>query len=95
MLLKTSITGWPIASEMNINSECFRSQQYAHFDGNKKRISKMTVLTLYFYHPLLQKQKPLATIDCESENQKVFDYFGKGGLKHYKNSKAKLNLTLF
>ena len=68
MLLKTSITGWPIASEMNINSECFRSQQYAHFDGNKKRISKMTVLTLSFYHPLLQKQKLLATIECESKN---------------------------
>ena len=68
MLFKTSITAWPIASEMNINSECFRSQQFAHFDGNKKRISKMTVLTLSFYHPLLQKQKLLATIECESEN---------------------------
>ena len=69
MLFKTSITAWPIASEMNINSECFRSQQYAHFDGYKKRISKMTVLTLSFYHPLLQKQKLLATIECESENK--------------------------
>ena len=68
MLLKTSITAWLLASEMNINSECFRSQQYAHFDGNKKLISKMTVLTLSFYHPLLQKQKLLATIECESEN---------------------------
>ena len=55
----------------------------------------MTVLTLPFYHPLSQKQKPLATIDCESENQKVLDYFAIGGLKHYKNSIAKLNLTLF
>ena len=69
MLFKASITAWPIASEMNINSERFRSQQYAHFDGNKKRISKMTVLTLSFYHPLLQKQKLLATIECESENK--------------------------
>ena len=68
MFFKTSMTAWPIASEMNINSERFRSQQYAHFDGNKKRISKMTVLTLSFYHPLLQKQKLLATIECESEN---------------------------
>ena len=65
---KISMTAWPIASEMNINSERFRSQQYAHFDGNKNRISKMTVLAPDFYHPLLQKQKPLATIDCESEN---------------------------
>ena len=70
MLFKTSITAWPIASEMNINSERFRSRQYAHFDGNMKRISKMTVLNLSFYHPLLQKQKLLATIDCESENKK-------------------------
>ena len=69
MFFKTSMTACPIASEMNINSECFRSQQYAHFDGNKKRISKMTVLTLSFYHPLLQEQKPLATIACESENK--------------------------
>ena len=69
MLFKTSITAWPIASKMNINSKCFRSQQYAHFDGSKKRISKMTVLTLSFYHPLLQKQKLLATIECESENK--------------------------
>ena len=89
MLFKTSITAWPIASEMNINSERFRSQQYAHFDGNKKRISKMTVLTLSFYHPLLQKQKLLATIECESENKEMLDYFGKYGLKHHKNSIAK------
>ena len=69
MLFKSSITAWPIASEMNINSERFKSQQYAHFDGNKKRVLKMTVLTLSIYHPLLQKQKLLATIDCESENK--------------------------
>ena len=68
MFFKTSMTAWPIASEMNINSERFRSQQYAHFDGNKNRISKMAVLTLSFYHLLLQKQTPLATIECESEN---------------------------
>ena len=95
MFFKTSMTAWPITSEMNIYSERFRSQQYAHFDGSKNQISKMIFLTLSFYHLLLQKQKPPATTECESENYKVLDYFGKGGLKHYKNSIAKLNLTLF
>ena len=76
-VFKTSMTALQIACEMNINSDHFMNQQYAHFDGNEKRISKMTVLTLSVYHPLLRKQIPLATMDCESENKESAELFWK------------------
>ena len=37
----------------------------------------MTVLTLSVYHPLLRKQIPLATMDCESENKESAEFFWK------------------
>ena len=76
-VFKTSMTALQIACEMNINSDHFMNQQYAHFDGNEKRNSKMTVLTLSVYHPLLRKQIPLATMDCESENKESAELFWK------------------
>ena len=66
-----------IACEIDLNSEHFISQAYADFDGNKKRISKMIVLTLSLYHPLLRKQIPLAAMDCESENKESTKLFWK------------------
>ena len=74
---KTSMTALQIACDMNINSKHFMSQQYAHFDGNEKRISKMIVLTLSVYHPLLRKEIPLATMDCENENKESAELFWK------------------
>ena len=77
-VFKTSMTALQIACEMNINSGHFMGQQqYAHFDGNEKRISKMTVLTLSIYHPLLRKQIPLRTMDRESENKESAELFWK------------------
>ena len=35
-VFKTSMTALQIASEMNINSDNFMSQRYAHFDSNEK-----------------------------------------------------------
>ena len=71
------------------------SQQYAHFDGNEKRISKMTVLTLSVYHPLLRKQIPLATMDCESENKESAELFWKIWIEALQefNSEIKFNPT--
>ena len=48
-VFKTRMTALQIACEININSEHFMSQQCTHFDGNEKRISKMTVLILSVY----------------------------------------------
>ena len=76
-VFKTSMTAFQIACEMNINSDHFMGHQYAHFDGSEKRISKMTVLTLSVYYPLLRKQIPLATMDCESENKETAELFWK------------------
>ena len=78
---KTSMTKLQIACEMNINLEHFMSQHYAHFDGNEKVISKMTVLILSVYHPLLYKQIPLATMDCKNENKESAEFFWKIWIK--------------
>ena len=42
---------------------------YAYFDGNEKRLSEMTTLSLSIYYPLLRKQILLATMHCETENK--------------------------
>ena len=69
------------------------SQKYAHFDGNKKRISKMTVLTLSVYHALLRKQIPLATMNCENENKESAEFFWKIWIEALQelNGKIKFN----
>ena len=71
----------------------FMSQKYAHFDGNKKRISKMTVLTLSVYHALLRKQIPLATMNCENENKESAEFFWKIWIEALQefNGKIKFN----
>ena len=57
-----------IASQLNRESNHFLSSCYVYFNANEKRTKNMTVFTLSVYHPLLQKQIPLATIDCEKED---------------------------
>ena len=52
----------------------YLSSRYTHFNGNKK-ISKITILSLSIYHPLLRKQILLATMNCESENKENSETF--------------------
>ena len=54
---------------MNRESNPFLISCYVYFDANEKRTKNMTVFTLSVYHPLLQKQIPLATMDCEKEDR--------------------------
>ena len=84
------MTALQIACETNINSDHFMGQQYAHFDGNVKRISKMIVLTLSLYHPLLRKQIPLATMDCESKNKESAELFWKVWIEALKEFNGKI-----
>ena len=67
-IFKTSLTALEIASQLNRESNHFLSSCYVYFNANEKRTKNMTVFTLSVYHPLLQKQIPLATIDCEKED---------------------------
>ena len=40
-----------------------------------KKVSKITILSLSVYHPLLRKQILLATMNCESENKENSETF--------------------
>ena len=66
-IFKTSLTALEIASQLNRESNPFLSSCYLYFDANEKRTKNMTVFTLSVFHWLLQKQIPLATMDCEKE----------------------------
>ena len=43
-------------------------QEFCCFDGKENRTVDFTTLTASSYHPLLQKQIPLATMECKSED---------------------------
>ena len=74
-VFKTSSISLEIAENMTRGKNHYLSNAFAYFDGNEKRIKRMTVLTLSMYHPLLRKQIILATMDCESENKDNCELF--------------------
>ena len=43
-------------------------EEYCHFDGNHKRVKAFVTLTAGVYHPLLQKQVILATMNCKHKD---------------------------
>ena len=67
-VFKTSKTALQMGVDIDKESGHFLSECYVNFDGNEKRVTKMSVLTTSVYHPLLKRQCVLATMDCEEEN---------------------------
>ena len=53
---------------MDFNGDSYLAIEYCHFDGKVKRTRDFTSLTVSVYHPLLQKQVPLAVMECKSED---------------------------
>ena len=68
-IFKTSLTALEIVSQLNRESNPFLSSCYLYFNANENHTKNMTVFTLSIYHPLLQKQIQLATMDCEKEDR--------------------------
>ena len=57
-----------LRSKMLIANEMDLSNEYCFFDGKVKRCKNFVALTARLYHPMLQKQLPLATMKCKSED---------------------------
>ena len=67
-VFKTSKTALQMEVDIYKESGHFLSECYVNFDGNEKRVTKITVFTISVYHPLLNRQFILAIMECEEEN---------------------------
>ena len=74
-VFSSSETAIEIVRQIDRDKNNYLSSTYACFDGNEKRVSKMTTLSLSLYHLLLGKQILLATMHCESENKENSETF--------------------
>ena len=68
IVFKTSRRRLEFALNMAQDGDHFLSQEFCFFDGKVKRVRNFTSLTASVYHPLLRKQKILATMECKGEN---------------------------
>ena len=68
IVLKTSRSKMMIANEMDMDAQHLLSKEYCFFDGKLKRYQNFVTLTSSVYYPMLQKQLPLATMECKSED---------------------------
>jgi len=79
-VFKTSTEKMRIAKEMCSSSSMF-SDEYCYFDGKVKRCKNFTTLTASMYHSLLQRQIPLAIMECKGEDSanvgRFWNYFNK------------------
>ena len=61
---------------MSQDGDHFLSEEFCFFDGKVKRVKSFTSLTASIYHPMLRKQKILATMECKGENsQNVAEFW--------------------
>ena len=62
--------------------------EYCCFDGKVKRTAKFTTLTASVYHLLLQKQIPLATMECFGETTATIEQLWREFNKVYREANA-------
>ena len=62
------------------------SDEYCFFDGKEKRCKNFTTLTASTFHPFLQRQLPLATMECKSEDSENVGRFWSTFNKAYKEA---------
>ena len=74
-VLSSSGTAPENGGRTNLDKNNDLSSTYYYYDGNKKRVSKMTVLSLSIYDPLLCRQILLATMHYESEDKEDSETF--------------------
>ena len=76
-----------IANEMNMDAQHLLSNEYCFFDGKVKKCKNFVTLTANVYHPMLQKQLPLATMECKSEDSANIGRFWNNFKKTFKDVK--------
>ena len=64
-----------IGRQIDRDKNNYLSLIYVYFDGNEKRISKMSTLSMSIYHPLFRKHILLVIMHCESENKEKSETF--------------------
>ena len=78
-----------IACSMDTDGDHFMHEEYCHFDGNHKRVKAFVALTASVYHPLLQKQVILATMNCKHEDSSYVAEFWR----KFNDAYRKVNTT--
>ena len=64
-----------IASSIDTDGDHFIHEEYCHFDGNHSKVKAFVTLSASVYHPLLQKQVILATMNCKHEDSNYIAEF--------------------
>ena len=62
---------------MRSESEDSLSSEFYYFGGKFKRAKGFTALTAVIYYPFLQKQIPLAVMECTKEDERNITRFCK------------------
>ena len=73
-VFKTSKLKVNLARNME-DTNHFLSNEYCHIDGKVNRCKDFPTITLNVYHPVLRKQLPLFTMECEGETAECYAKF--------------------
>lgn len=84
-VFKTSKAKLLVAKEMTDEQEIL-AEEHCHFDGNVKRCKKFTTLTASTFHPYLQSQLKLATMECKGEDKENVGRFWSTFNRAYKEA---------
>ena len=74
-----------IANEMDMDAKHILSNKKCFLDGKMKRCKNIVTLTASVYHPMWQKQLPLGTRECISEDSANIGRFWNNFSKAFKN----------
>ena len=74
-----------IATEMDMDAKHILSNKKCFLDGKMKRCKNFVTLTASVYHPMWQKQLPLGTRECISEDSANIGRFWNNFSKAFKN----------
>ena len=86
-VFKTSTKKMHIAKDMTTQDDLMNNE-YCFFDGKENRCKNFITLTASTYHPLLQRQIPLATMECKSEDSANVGRFWKTFNDAYKKANS-------
>ena len=74
-----------IANEIDMDAQHLLSKECCFFNGKVKRCKNFVTLTASVYHPMLQKQLPLATMEYRSEDSASIGRFWNNFIKAFKD----------
>ena len=89
-IFKTSQEKMMIAMKLDCDSNSYLSNEFCCFDGMVNRTKSFTTLTASIYNPLLQKQIPLAIMECRSEDSHNIEIFWRKFNEAYRESNGVL-----